>query len=277
VRASATGKLISTVNPPAGCVMKTYTVAAAGNDRDFVAGCDTRDSTVFYRLRITASGQVSSLTRLTVPPFPHGFLSDMALTADGSKLAVSFSGSGRQGELEVVNAATGAVRTWVGGPSGLSWADHGTKLGFFSGAVQGGLHILDVNAPGTSLAAARLILPRQVGSDFVQDAVLSPDGTTAIAMVSYQLADSLHVTRQSVVGGIVEISVRTGKPLSTLLVQHPYPQQTGGLAIVDCQIGSVDATGHHVLLSCNQFGRLDRSRFTTLPGVAGQTFFAAAW
>ena len=277
VRDSATGKVISTIRPPAACDMKTYTVAAAGNDRDFVAGCDTRESTVFYRLRITSRGAVSSLTPLAIPSPSGSFLSDMALTADGSKLAVSFSGSGKQGELEVVTLATGAVRTWAGGASSLSWAAHGTELGFFSGQLAGGLHVLDVDAPGDNLAKARLILPRKVGSDFVADAILKPDGTAAIAAVGYQLPMNAHLTPDSVVGGIVEISVRTGKPVRTLLVQHPADEKVGGIFLTDCQLGSIDATGSHLLLSCNQFGRLDRSRFTALPGVPDVTYFSAAW
>jgi hypothetical protein len=278
VRDSATGKVISTAAPTTACGAKTYTITAAANDRDFVAGCDTRESTLFYRLQITSSGQVAKITPLAVPS-PNSVLIAMALTADGSKLAISFGGpgGGRQGVLEVVTLATGAVRTWIGGPSSMSWADNGHELGFFSGQLLGGLHVLDVNAPGTSLAKVRLILPRKVGSDFVQTAMLSPDGTTAIAVVSYQLPMNVHLTPDSAIGGIVQISVKTGKPLRTLLVQHPAGHQAGGLYLTDCQTGSVDATGNHVLLSCNQFGRLDRSRFTALPGVPAVTYFAAAW
>ncbi|HEY2518858.1 MAG TPA: hypothetical protein VGJ19_02010 [Streptosporangiaceae bacterium] len=280
VRDSATGKVISTVTPPAACAMKTYTVAAAGNDRDFVAGCDTRESTVFYRLQITSRGTVSALTPLAIPSPSDSFLSDMALTADGSKLAVSFSGSGKQGELEVVTPATGAVRTWTGGPSDLSWADHGRELGFFSGGSARGLHVLDVNAPGSTLSSARLILPQIVDSDDVQNAMLSPDGTTIIASVTYELRLNVHVRLKpdSVVGGVVEIDARTGKPLRILLAQHAWhPAGEGGLFISSCLLGSVDATGNHVLVSCDKFGRLDRGRFTALAGTAADTYFAAAW
>ena len=280
VRDSATGKVISTVTPPAACAMKIYTVAAAGNDRDFVAGCDTRESTVFYRLRITSRGTVSSLTPLAIPSPSDSFLRDVALTADGSKLAVSFSGSGKQGELEVVTPATGAVRTWTGGPSDLSWADHGRELGFFSGGSARGLHVLDVNAPGSTLSSARLILPQIVDSDDVQDAMLSPDGTTIIASVTYELKLNVHVRLEpdSVVGGVVEIDARTGKPLRILLAQHAWhPPREGGLFISSCLLGSVDATGNHLLVSCDKFGRLDRGRFTALAGTAADTYFAAAW
>jgi hypothetical protein len=35
--------------------------------------------------------------------------------------------------------------------------------------------------------------------------------------------------------------------------------------------------GRHLLVSCDSFGRLDRARFTALPGAAAQTGVAAAW
>ena len=278
VRDSATGKVISTVTPPAACDMKTYTIAAAGNDRDFVAGCETGESISFYRLRITSDGSVSSLTPLAVPSPPDA-LGDMALTADGSKLAISFQGlHGKQGELEVVTLATGAVRTWTGGAFGLSWAKDGRELGFTTGQAKGGLYVLDVNAPGRStLSAARLVLPRKVGSDLVGNAMLSPSGKTIIAEVGFQNENSLHLNRDSVIGGIVEISVQTGKPIRTLLAKTPAFDKVGGLFTTSCQLGAIDPTGNHVLLSCNQFGRLDRGRFTALPGVPYVTFFSAAW
>jgi hypothetical protein len=277
VHDSMTGKLISTAAPTAACVLKTFTIAAAGNDRDFVVGCDTRESTLFYRLQITPSGHIAKISPLSVPFPDDSTLIDMALTADGSKLAISFSAPGKGGELEVVTLATDAVRTWIGGPTGMSWADNGRELGFFSGSSLGGLHVLTVNAPGNNLDRVPLILPRKVGSDFVQDATLSSDGTMAIAVVSYHLPMHVHLTPDSVVGGIVQISVKTGKPLRTLMVQHPADEKVGGIFVTECLVGSIDATGNHLLLNCNQFGRLDRSRFTALPGIPYNTFFSGAW
>lgn len=40
---------------------------------------------------------------------------------------------------------------------------------------------------------------------------------------------------------------------------------------------AIDSTGSHLLVSCDRFGRLDRARFTPLPGSAPQTTVAAAW
>jgi hypothetical protein len=55
-------------------------------------------------------------------------------------------------------------------------------------------------------------------SDNVQSAVLIPDGNKVIASGTY---DGVYrVSRGTVVGGLVELSVRTGRPLWTLLAQR---------------------------------------------------------
>lgn len=40
-----------------------------------------------------------------------------------------------------------------------------------------GLYVVNVSGAGSSPHAARLVLPRTVGSDDVNNAILSPDGT----------------------------------------------------------------------------------------------------
>jgi hypothetical protein len=275
VRNSATGNVTSTVAPPVACTSKTFQIAAAGNDRDFVFGCPTSQSIAFYRLRINSRGLVSAVTPLSIP-VPADWVNDLALTPDGSKLAIGLQGyNGAPGALEVVTLATGQVRTWTGGsPFDLSWTDNGHELGFWSG----GLRVLDVNAPGNKLNSARLILSHRVDADDVQEAMLSPDGTTIIASVTYELTLGVHLKPDSVVGGVVEIDARTGRPLRTLLAQHAWhPAQEGGLFISACLLGPVDPTGDHLLVSCDKFGRLDRGRFTALSGISSDDYFVAAW
>ena len=117
-----------------------------------------------------------------------------------------------------------------------------------------------------------------MGSDDVQSAVLTPDGSTVIASVTYN--GTSHVGRGTVVGGIVELSARTGRPLRTLLAEHAaYSADPGnpGWHITRPRLVAADATGNHLLVSCDRFGRLDRVRFTALPGTARQTAVAAAW
>ncbi len=164
----------------------------------------------------------------------------------------------------------------------MSWAD-GRRLGYFwqgTGAApqrDSGLWELDTAAPGHALLSGRRILPLVTGGDTVQDAQLTTAGTV-IASVTY--TGTAHVSRGTVVGGLVELSARTGRPLHTLLAEHAaYSADPGnaGWYITSCLLAAVDRTGNHLLVSCDRFGRLDRGRFTPLPGAAPQTAIAAAW
>ena len=295
VRDSATGKALSVVPLPGGIDPKLTEAAAAGNDRTFVLALFFHQvsRTRFYLMRVAAGGHTARLTPLAIPGLPAGAVADaIAVSPDGRRLAVSvqFSG-GSHGAVEIASLATGAVRMWTtsqaGLPGDLSWADGGRELGFFwqdSGPAGGsartsasGLWRLDTTAPGSNLMSGRRILPGFEGGDDVQSAVLTPDGSRVIASVTY--AGAGHVGRGTVVGGIAELSARTGRPLRTLLAEHAAPSDPGhpGWAITPCALVAADATGNHLLVSCDTFGRLDHARFTALPGAAPQTAIAAAW
>src|SRR5262249_11939628 len=136
---------------------------------------------------------------------------------------------------------------------------------------------LDTAAPGHALLSGRRVVPAVTGGDTVQDAQLTTAGTV-IAAVNYN--GTAHVGRGTVVGGIVELSARTGRPLRTLLAEHAaYSADPGGPGwyITSCLLAGADRTGDHLLVSCDRFGRLDRGRFTALPGAAPQSAVAAAW
>ncbi len=64
-----------------------------------------------------------------------------------------------------------------------------------------------------------------------------------------------------------------------LALRAAYSADPGrpGRYIGQCQLPAIDSTGSHLLVSCDRFGRLDRARFTALPGSAPQTTVAAAW
>jgi hypothetical protein len=286
VRASATGQPVSTVRLPSGTDPKLTQVTAAGDDRTFVLALFSLSrGTRFYELRITASGQAAGLTRLAVPPLPAREVADaIALTPGGTRLAVAiqFVGQQEHGQLEVITLASGAVRRWTttrsGLPWDLSWDAAGRRLAFFwtgTGAGTDGLWLLDTRAPGTRLLSGRRLLPQTVGPDQVQDALITPDARTIIASVTYN--GTTRVSRGTVVGGIVAISAQTRRPLHTLLAERAPYSSDAGWYITSCLLPSIDGTGHHLLVSCDRFGRLDRGRFTALPGAAPQTAVAAAW
>jgi hypothetical protein len=287
VRDSATGKILSTVPLPRRIDPKLSQIAAAGDGRGFALALFSFPRTRFYWLRVSADGRSARLTALNTAPLPPGESADgIAVSPDRSKLAVAIQRSGGQrGAVKVVSLATGAAWTWTTGrpgiPVGVSWAD-GRRLGFFwggAGAAQrgSGLWELDTAAPGHALLSGRRILPAETGGDTVQYAQLTTAGT-AIAAVTYN--GTAHVARGTVVGGIVELSARTGRPLRTLLAEHAaHSADPGhpGWYIGSCLLAAADRAGGHLLVSCDRFGRLDRGRFTALPGAAPQTAVAAAW
>jgi hypothetical protein len=285
VRSSVTGKVISAVTAPAACDPKTFKIATA-DDRSFVVSCDTpqskSQSIAFYRLQVTSRGRASGLRPLAIRT-PADALDAVALTPDGRRLAIAMQGfggvPGGPGAVEVVTLATGATRTWTGSsPYDLTWADNGRELGLFEDS---GLYTLNVSTAGSRLSSAHLVLSRMFRSDGVETAKLSPDGRTIIASVTYDIGNQpLH--RGSVVGGIIEISARTKKQLGTLLTIHAQYSVDGGGSEAgwyqtSCSLGPVDSTGNHLLASCDRFGRLDRGRFTALPGVPAVSYFSAAW
>ena len=284
VRDSASGRLLSTVRLPAGTDPKLTQVTAAGDDRTFVLALfSLARGTRFYALRITDGGRSAGLTLLAIRPLPtREAVDSVALTPDGTRLAVAIQTGGRDGKIEVITLATSAVRTWTttrggdGLPENLSWDAAGRRLAFtWSGATSAdGLWLLDTSAPGAGLLSGQRLLPQTVGPDEVQSALINPSARTIIASVTYN--GTMRVTRGTVVGGIVEVSAQTGRPLRTLLAQRAAHSSDAGWYITSCLLPSIDATGNHLLVSCGKFGRLDRGRFTTLPGDA-LAESAAAW
>jgi hypothetical protein len=287
IRRSATGKLVGRVPLPPGTDPKVSQIAA-GRPGTFVLSLFSFPRTRFYLLHVPPGGHGARLAPLAVPSLPAGdYVTALAVSPDRRALAVGLQlHGGRHGAVQVVQLATGAVRTWTtartGWPTAVSWADH--ELGFFwqddGPAVRStaGLWTLDTAAPGSNLMSGRRILPASTGGDSVQTALLGPGGRTAIASVTYD--GTGHVRAGTVVGGIVEVSAGTGHPLRTLLAEYAaYSADPGdpGWYITACELPAIDGSGAHLLVSCDRFGRLDRARFTPLPGSSPQTAVAAAW
>lgn len=114
VRNATTGNLLGTVPLPAAADPKLTLAAASADDRTFaLAAFSLSAGTRFYELKVSASGQPV-----------HG----IALTPDGTRLAMVIQQTGMQGTMpvvkretiEVVNLATSAARTWSHPGSG-SW------------------------------------------------------------------------------------------------------------------------------------------------------------
>ena len=186
VRATASGKLLTTVSPPApDNAFVSFTGDASDNAFVFAAQRYSYSKTGnekykqdqsrplrFTILRITSGGH-TQLSPLSLPEtLTAAQQPTVALSPDGAKLAVAYGGSGKPAVVQVITLATGQLRQWVSPPpaatpvlTGLgAWTSDGQILAvgqmlvepggtIRSGATQ--MRLLDTAAPGTNLAAGR--------------------------------------------------------------------------------------------------------------------------
>jgi hypothetical protein len=243
VAETAGGKILATIQPSVahGTIVA---VTAAADDRTFVldeerwsanaAGLDDGART-FYEFRLNSSGRPGPLTRLAAS-VPSGYqLDGLALSPDGSKLAVALEpATNTTPVLAIVKVyvlATGAVRTWTGhgGSIGsaedarsLSWTSNGQTLAFDwnanSGGTQGGaggVRLLRVDAADSNLlTAGPPALPAEHPSPQSRppacqmDLIITPDGS-------------------KVVCGAIQIQVLVGGLLNDVTQFREYSTATG--------------------------------------------------
>ena len=178
VLATVSGKTLATIQPSVarGTIVA---VTAAADDRTFVLDEERRTTSAtnqdygartFYEFRLSSSGRPGPMTRLAMS-VPNGeMLTGLALSPDGSKLAMALQPEiNKQPDLTLVRVytlATDAVRTWTGngtigfGPDdarSLSWTSDERTLAFdWNGTGQGlgaGVWLLNLGARGSNLLA----------------------------------------------------------------------------------------------------------------------------
>ena len=168
----------------------------------------------FYRIAITNSGRISGVA--AVGAAVKGQVTDLAVTADGSRIAYTLSqfascedpGSDRtaptypQDVVHIMDLSTGAVRTWrntvtAASPvrvlvvNGLSWAPDGRTLvvDYFWAQVSGSGELavlgLDTASGGGSLQAHSRVLWSQDQScvTCAREAIAGPDGSLIVDAV----------------------------------------------------------------------------------------------
>ncbi len=172
-------------------------IAAASDDRTFVLA-DQSQAFVFrfYLLHLTANGKPGTLIQMNVPTL-HGIqIYGMALTADGSKLAVAWQNNPAgpvTSHISVTTLATGVTRSWSsahGAADSVSWAGDRT-LAFdwqdSDNQARSGVRLLDIAARGANLLATRLLIPvgtRTAALTSPGDPVITQDGSTLFATMA---------------------------------------------------------------------------------------------
>jgi hypothetical protein len=303
VRDSASGSVTGTVPLPDSSGAWGVSVTASAAERTFVVAAVLNTSTLpgtdwtlFYRLSVSRTGRPEPPARLNVSTNAMP-LAGMALSPDGTRLALSFEhegivvGTQTYGVVQVIDLATGNTRTWTGRSSQGYWAGtpswgtgdrtlvfpwwHITSLTTGAAAITG-VRQLDTSGPGSNLLESRLIgFPAAVSG--VRSAMITSGGREIVAAACHDTSPPGH-PRGSVTARIIELSAADGQLLSVLRMQTARYTDVGEQDYLDggCALLSTDPSGSHLLVQDFGFGRLDQGVFTALPGASPDVTFAAA-
>jgi hypothetical protein len=312
VRASASGRVTGTVPVPSAIPVEwadsggTF-VTAAADDRSFIIGVQGGQGPTkigldlrLFRFAISAAGKPGHLTELAPAPMRNETTEGIALSPDGKLLAVSLmndSSPDPVGAIQVLNLATGAIRTWTAParsvyiPGPPSWADGSRVIAFTwlrstqSGLMSAprGIRLLDTAAPGDNLVAGTVIVPRGVvAAGSIVSALITPDGRHVIVVTWRDLTP--RASTHTVVVQFAELQASTGRLVRLLRTERARYDQVSVVTVEDSLgVLSLGSHGRYALVQGVKFGWLDvggpdPGRFTPLPAVpAGQYVNFAAW
>lgn len=220
IRSTYSGQVLATVTPASAGFGTFGLVAAGAADEEFVVGAqpwnavsnsayadnDNAAPMTFLLLRFDPPTDRVTFTRLPGAAVAGADVEGVALSADGTRLAVGAQVSSIDLQLDVYSVATGSVRTWsftgpraaaasfatggASGPDALSWRPDGHTLAFdWTGPVPGSsssvsdVRLLNTSLTGTSLLADSqavfTVSPARDGAFNCTDVlILSADGTT---------------------------------------------------------------------------------------------------
>jgi hypothetical protein len=301
VRDSSTGETTGAVTLPPSVfpLNDDVFVAAAANDRSFVIAADqgagNSRAIRLFRLDVSADGRPLPLTEL--PEIPAAGITGMAVSPDGSMLAISLEDDASPGGdfvpyggIEVVNLATGQTRNWYarGDPwyfaAAPTWVDGDQLIAFTwwhtlsatDAVTLAGIRQLDTAGPGSNLLHAPLT-PVAAADDTIGSAAIAPDGRDLIA-TACRATPPAEAEGQgvSVTAQTVELSAEDGRlrqvgVLHTQTVRYSnaryFDEDAADMVADSCDVLSIDASGHNALIQGFQFGRIDGGGFTALPGV----------
>jgi hypothetical protein len=179
VRDTATGKIVSRIDPPSGTVFKT--VAAPADDRTFVtpiasnSGCTSQ----LYQFQLNSQGQPGPLVPLHITvPGNYSESGDLAITPDGRTIAYATYLCGRgMSEVGVIKLATRHVTVWTtSGPQFLAYLSLSADGSLLAYDTLPGARILNTSAP-----AGPLLERSQIVSRTADWAVLAGNGASLYA------------------------------------------------------------------------------------------------
>jgi hypothetical protein len=304
VYSSATGDTLCTVRVPGAdnALPGHSLLAAAGDDRHFVVEAldgSSADAVVrFWWLVVSANGRRVTVSTLTLPDGPHGMIpTDIALTADGSRLAVAWGtppwrkqATGLTAAMQVVDLASGTAQTWttrqgnirfaVGTMTGLSWGTGDQVLGFkwsagWTGTLQSGYYLLDTGDLGAGLLSHEVV-QGWAGGRTLGWALLTGAAQYVIASVALPVRGKPDAP--GIGDGdpeIVEFSVRTGQIVGKLYGPGPYEYGMGWYLF------SADPSGRHLLVGTPAMARIDDGVYTPIqlsaPGPGHYLYVQGAW
>ena len=312
VRASASGQVTGTVSVPSAIPVEwadsggTF-VTAAADDRSFIIGVQGGQGPTkpgldlrLFRFAISAAGQPGHLTELAADPVRDQTTEGIALSPDGKLLAVSLMDEDSPADpvaaIQVIDLATGAIRTWTAPASSVyipgppSWADGSRVIAFTwlrstqSGlmAAPRGIQLLDTAAPGDSLAGTVIVPSGVVAAGSIVSALITPDGRDVIVVTWRDLSPG--ASTHTVVVQFAELAASNGRLVRVLRTETAQYDQDSVIT-VENSLGvlSMAPQGRYALVQGTRFGWLDvggpdPGRFAPLPAVpAGQYVNFAAW
>lgn len=275
-------------------------ITGAADDRTFVvgapeAGADRKATYHLFRLLLSGRGVPGRLTELRglAIALGSGWVTGIALSPDGGKLAVAIQGWAPRAPvftpfavIDVVDLRTRQTRSWRSPVTGYwagapSWTDQNTTLAFpwwheayqvmigIDGLIVGfgQLNTADLHAPlpGTLIAPPASAL---------RSVVFASGSTRGVAAACQESAAGTAGTISAFTGEISRADPGRFQVFHTE-AEHFIDSRTAEILGSSCAVLSVDPSGQHALMYGFSFGRLDGGVFTALPAEDGSS--SAAW
>ena len=299
IRATATGKLVRTISPPAP-YNAFEAFAGAANGRAFVLAAnryrytktgneyyklDQRTPLRFMTLRITPADRTQSSALSLPETLTEAQAPTLALSPDGTRLAVAYGGSGKPAVVQVITLANGRMTQWespapaatpvLGGPG--TWTANGRILAIGQIVIQPGgiisssptqMRLLDTATPSRNLAAASKLVTLQGASSFPWP-FITPDGTRLIGETASR---PIRLTATTESGTFGVYSARSGALLRVVARWHrqgrSFILNRARQTVVWSNVSGSTLIVEMPRRNINEVGFLRGDKFTPLPHVA---------